>query len=152
MATLLSVQVAAKGPTPSANAATDIIPIIGDYVMLGTEASGAIIEMCALPPGYVPVDMILDTEDLGTTATADVGILSGTYGEAVTARTMGAEFMTGKALGTTGIYRMDVAGGARIAPTSVLRGIGVKLSTVAVPTAGAKMRLTVMARPKSEGV
>jgi hypothetical protein len=68
-----------------------------------------VIEMVPLPAGFCIVDVIVDTADLGTTVTADVGLLSGDY-DATGARTCGATIMTGKALGTTGIYRADVAG------------------------------------------
>ena len=151
MATLLSAQVASKAPVPSANGATGVIFVVGDYTLLGTEATNDELEMCALPAGYVPIDIIVDTEDLGTAVTADVGIMSGTYGSTGT-RTCSAVFGSAKALGTAGIYRMDVSGGGRIAPTTADRGIGFALTTVTTPTAGAKVRMTVLARPQSEGV
>ena len=151
MATLLSKQITNKVPFPSADGATGLIFCFGDYTLLGTEATGDELEMCVLPAGYVPVDIIVDTEDLGTAVTADAGIMSGTVGSTAT-RTCGAEFMAAKALDTTGIYRMDVAGGGRVAPTTGDRGIGFALTTVTTPTAGAKVRMTVVMRPQSESV
>ncbi len=151
MATLLSKQVTNKVPVPSASSGSELIHIVGDYTLLGTEATGDELEMCILPAGYVPVDIIVDTADLGTTVTADVGIMSGTPGSTAT-RTCGAEFMAAKALGTAAIYRMDVSGGGRVAPTTADRGIGFALSSVSVPTAGNKVRMTLIARPQSEGV
>lgn len=151
MATLLSKQITNKVPVPSANGATGIIFLLGDYTLTGSEASGDELEMVVLPAGYVPIDIIVDTQDLGTTVTADVGIMSGTPGTTST-RTCGAEFMAAKALGTTGIYRMDVAGGGRVAPTTANRGIGFALTTINTPTAAAVVRMTVMARPQSESV
>jgi hypothetical protein len=138
-------------PVPSADKATDLIPIVGDYVLVAGNASGDIVEMCPLPAGYVPVDVIVDAEDGGTTVTTDVGIMSGNWGDSGV-RTQGAEFMTGKALGTAGIYRADVVGFSRIAPTTNNRSIGMKFTTVSAPTAGAKVRMTVLARPQVEGV
>src|SRR3546814_9256916 len=76
MALKQSTQAAGKAPVPSADGATDLIPIIGDYVLTGDEAANDIIEMAPLPAGYVPVDVIVDSADLGTTATASVGLLS----------------------------------------------------------------------------
>jgi hypothetical protein len=151
MATLLSKQITDKVPVPSANAATDVIPLVGDYTLTAAAATGDELEMVVLPAGYVVVDVIVDTEDCGTAVTADVGIMSGTPGTTGT-RTCGAEFMSAKALGTAGIYRMDVSGGGRVAPTTADRGIGFALTTVTTPTAGAKIRMTVLARPQSEGV
>lgn len=152
MANLKGVQAtnAALYPIPSADKQTDLIPIFGDYTLTGSEASGDIVEMCPLPAGYVPVDAIVDTEDLGATMTADVGVMSGAWGASGT-RTMGAEFMTGKAFGTVGIYRADVSGMGRIAPATTDRSIGIKFTTATTPTAGAKVRLTVLARPAVEG-
>ena len=134
--------------------------IFGDYTLAGTEASSDVIEMVPLPAGFCIVDVIVDTADLGTTVTADVGLLSGDY-DATGARTCGATIMTGKALGTTGIYRADVAGFSRTAPLSESagttgapghRGVGFALTTVSAPTAGAKVRMTLLARPSSNGV
>src|SRR3546814_1661093 len=79
MALKQSTQAAGKAPVPSADGATDLIPIIGDYVLTGDEAANDIIEMAPLPAGYVPVDVIVDSADLGTTATASVGLLSAEY-------------------------------------------------------------------------
>ena len=160
MALFKSIQVTNKAPIPSVNAATDLVCIFGDYTLAGTEASSDVIEMVPLPAGFCIVDVIVDTADLGTTVTADVGLLSGDY-DATGARTCGATIMTGKALGTTGIYRADVAGFARTAPLSESagttgapghRGIGFALTTVSAPTAGAKVRLTLLARPSINGV
>lgn len=160
MALFKSIQIVKKLPIPSSDSATEVIAIVGDYTLAGTEASADVIEMCPLPAGYCIVDVIVDTEDLGTTVTADVGLVSGDY-DATGVRTCGATIMTGKALGTTGIYRADVAGFSRTAPLSESagtagkagdRGIGFALTTVSTPTAGNKVRMTVLARPQIEGV
>lgn len=153
MANLKSVQAtgASLYPVPSADKATDLIPIVGDYVVTAALASGDIIEMCPLPAGYVPVDVILDAEDAGTTVTSDVGIMSGDWGASGVRTMAGAEFMAAKALGTAGIYRADVVGFSRVAPATNDRSIGIKTTTVSVPTAGAKLRMTVLARPAVEG-
>lgn len=151
MAILKSTQVTNRQPIPNAVNATDLIPIVGDYVTTGNEASGDIIEMVPLPAGYVPVDVILDAEDCGTTATTDCGVMSGAYLSSG-ARTCGAEFMSAKALGTAGVYRMDAVGSSRVAPATSDRSIGLKLSTVSSPATGAKLRMTVLCRPQIEGV
>src|SRR3546814_14466938 len=107
--------------------------------------------MAPLPAGYVPVNVIVDSADLGTTATASVGLLSAEYRKNTDASTCGAEFMSGKALGTAGIQRMDVAGGGRIAPTTTDRSGGIKLTAIATLTEGAAVRLTLLARPQIAG-
>lgn len=156
MARKLAVQVLNEEPLMSANQAGDIIPLVGDYVFDGTEATNDIIEMVGLPAGYVPVDMIVDNQDAGTTVTANAGIITGQFNKTTEddgdPRTCGAEFMSAKALGTASLLRMDVVGSHRIAPVSYDRGIGFALSSVSAPTAGAKVRMTVTARPALNGV
>lgn len=153
MAIYKSTQVAAKLPVPSANAATDIIPIVGDYVLPASGlVTGDIFEMCPLPAGYVPVDAILDHEILGAAFTGAVGIMTGNF-DASGARTCGAELIAAATMQAAALKNMNVAGAARIAPTTNDRGIGLVISgTLTTPVAGAKVRLTVLARPQSEGV
>lgn len=152
MANFKSTQAAGAAfyPIPSADKQTDLIPIVGDYTLVAGGASGDVIEMCPLPAGYVVVDVIVDTEDLGTTWTGDVGIMSGNWA-ATGVRTCGAQFMTGKAFGTAGVYRADAAGFSRVAPAANDRSIGIVGTTIGTPTTGAKIRLTAMCRPMVEG-
>ncbi len=142
---------AAYFTTPTPDGQADLIAVSGDIVLPAGVASGDIIEAVPYPANCVPVDLTADVEDCGTTATADVGVMSGAWGDSGT-RTCGAEFMTGKAFGTAGIYRADVVGFSRLAPSTTTRSIGVKLSTVSTPTAGAKIRVTAFFRPQVEGV
>jgi hypothetical protein len=97
-------------------------------------------------------DVIVDTDDLGTAFTADVGIMAGAWGAGGT-RTVAAQFMTGKAVGTAGVYRADVAGFSRVAPTTGDRSIGILGSTITAPTtSGARsIRMTAILRPQVEG-
>lgn len=140
-----------RNQIPSGDRATDLVPIFGDYTLLGTEATNDILEAIPFPANHQLVDLYVDTDDLGTAVTADVGIMSGAFLD-TGARTCGAEIMTGKALGTAGAYRADVAGFSRIAASATDRSIGVKLSSVSVPTASAKLRVNALFRPIWEGV
>lgn len=137
-------------PVPSADAATDIVPVVGDVVLPAGTASGDIIEVIPYPANHVLVDLIVDVEDLGTTWTADIGVMSGKWGDSG-ARTCGAEIMTGKAFGTAGVYRADVQGFTRLAPSTDTRSIGIKGTTIGTPTTGAKIRVTAFFRPQVEG-
>lgn len=149
MALKKSLQATQGLPIPTVDRATDAVPIFADYTFDGTEATSDVIEMLPLPAGYVPVDGYADVEDAGTTVTADCGLLSGAYGD-TGARTCGAEFMNDKAFGTAGVYRFDVLGFSRVAPSTTNRSIGFALASVSTPTAGAKVRLTVWCRPAIE--
>lgn len=151
MALLKAVQVTNKQPIPSANSATDIVPIVGDYTIKTGDAAGDVVEMCALPANYVVVDHILDNQSLAATSVGNVGIMSGNYGDGGT-RTVGAQFNSAANLATAGIKRPDVAGFARIAPATNDRSIGIVLTSLTTPTVGATMRLTVFVRPQVEGV
>lgn len=153
MANFQSKQVTNKVPVPSANAATDLIPVVGDWAVPASGLlTGDVIEMCALPAGYVPVDVILDHENLGTAFTAAVGIMSGNYG-ASGVRTCGAEFIAAATMQALGIKRMNVGLAGMVAPTTNDRSVGLVISgTLTSPVAAAKARLTVLCRPQSEGV
>lgn len=137
-------------PPMSADGAKDVIPLEAVYTMTGAEASGDVLEMVCLPAGYVVVDVLVDSEGLATTATSGVGIITGEWlSDAV--RTCGSQFMAAKPLQTAGIYRMDVAGSARIAPATTDRALGIALTTVSTPTAGRTVRMNVLARPMVHG-
>lgn len=157
MALFQSTQAAAGLPIPSADCATDTLPIFADFTVPTGFASGDVVEMLPLPAGYVLVDCITDTQSLGATCTSNVGLLSGYWGD-TGARTCGAQINSAKAFGTAGIYRADVAGFGRIAPATdagsgvqANRSIGFVASTVATPTVGAVIRMTALVRPSING-
>ena len=153
MALFKSVQAAGAAfyPIPSSNNATDLIASVADFTTVAGMTNNDVIEMAALPAGYVVVDIIIDTESLaGTAFTADVGLMSGAWG-AGGARTVANQFMTGKAFGTAGIYRADVAGFSRVAPTTGDRAIGIRGTTVTALVADRKIRMTAILRPQAEG-
>lgn len=153
MALFKSTQVTNKATIPSAANGTDIIPIVGDWTVPASGLVTAdIIEMCPLPAGYVPVDVILDHDNLGAAFTGAIGIMTGNFGESG-ARTCGAEFIAAATMQAAAIKRLNVGLGGRVAPTTNDRGIGLVISgTLTSPVAGAKARLTVLCRPQSEGV
>ena len=151
MALFKATQVTNKVPVPSANSATEVIAIVGDFAIPTGFASNDVVEMGPLPAGYVPVDLIVDNAACGTTVTSDFGLLSGAY-NSTGARTCAATFAAAQALQTAGIKRMAAAGGGRVAPTTADRGWGFVASTVSTPTVGAVLRATLLVRPQSEGV
>ena len=152
MAQLKSVQVTNKLPVPSANGATDVVPIIGDYTIKTGDAAGDVIEMCPLPAGYVPVDSVLDNEALATTSVGNLGIMAGAYLDSGARAVSGQLFNSAAALAAAGVKRMDVAGSGRVAPTTGDRSVGLVLTSLTTPVIGAKVRLTLFVRPAVEGV
>ena len=170
MALYQAVQCKYPGPIQaivSADGANDIIPLFGDFVVPAALAALDVIEFTAIPAGYVPVDFILATEAIGTTATLDIGVLTGNYGAlldvAGAARVCGNEGAAAAAGAAAGILRMTKKDLALLAmtlgdPTTVPittgdRGFGIKvLAGFAGVVAGAKMRMTILVRPRVEGV
>lgn len=162
MALYKALQVAAALPLLNSDAAADLVPLFGDFtVPAGGLAANDVVEMVGLPAGYVPVDMIVDHDDLGTTLTADFGFLSGNYGSSDPGRTCAAEFLAAADLAAAaGVKRANVPGFTRIAPikggshiglVSGDRGIGFLVKTAAAVTPGAKIRVTLFYRPQIEG-
>lgn len=138
-------------PVPSADCQAEDIVVFGDLTLAAGSASGDIFELLPWPRNMTLVDLIADCEGLaGTTFTADIGIMSGNWGDSGT-RTMGAEIMTGKAFAAAGIFRADVAGFTRLAPAANDRSIGLKGTTITGPTTGKKLRVTARFRPLVEG-
>lgn len=155
MAYKQAIQVAALLAVQSSDG-NEAIPIVGDYVIPAGLVNGDIVEMCALPAGYVPVDAILAAEDCDSTAamSLDVGVLSGDYGVVSDARTMGNEFIAASTVAQAGgLARCAKAQALLLAPSEgTTRGVGVKFVAVGTPIVGAKLRLTLLARPALNGV
>lgn len=163
MALFKSTQVRAKALPPAGQSATDIIYIMGDFVVPAGFATNDVVEMGPLPAGYVPIDLIIDNDALGATVTANFGLLTGAFDTgthgAATTRTCGTEFATAQALQTVGIKRASNTGATRIAPTNTVGGLvaqdrsfGFVATAVTTPTVGSTVRVTLLARPQSDGV
>ena len=151
----------------NSDGANDIVPLVGDFVVPATLAALDVIEFTGIPAGYVPVDFVLATESIGSTATLDVGVITGNYGQlldvAGAARVCGNEGAAAAAGAAAGILRMTKKDVAMLAPylgdptttpiTTGDRGFGVKvLAGFAGAVAGAKMRMTLYVRARVEGV
>lgn len=160
MALFKSTQVTNGVTVLSACGANDLVPLVGDFTIPAGFAANDVIEFGALPFGYVPVDLIVDHEDLGGTMTGNFGLLSGEFG-ASGARTCGAQFLSAGDFSTAaGLKRMSAAGGARITPATAEtvaaggathRGWGAVFTSVTTPTVGAKIRATLLVRAQVEG-
>jgi hypothetical protein len=157
MALKQSTQVTNKEPAPSSMGNEPVL-LVGDYTVAAGLAANDVIEMVVLPAGYVPVDQIVATEDLDSngapTVTLDSGLISGAAGAADNARTCGNEAFAASTVGQAGgIARPTKKDFALIAPTDADRGMGLKLAAgAATLVVGAKIRMTVIARPAQRGV
>ena len=146
--------------------------LFGDFVVPAALAVGDLVEMVCLPTNYVPVDLVAAFEAVGTTATVDIGMLSGNCGAlldaTLAARLMaGNEFIAAANVAAPGIVRptkkdyallAPVAPDASLTPPNVVqitgdRGVGFKvLAGLAGLVTGAKVRFTLTARPRINGV
>lgn len=154
MALKQAKQIVEKLPTISASG-YEPIAIVGDFVTVAGLTADDVIEMAILPGGYVPLGAKLVCEDLdtGTTLALDVGVVSGTAGAADNTRTCGNEAVAASVVGQAGGVVVDnKAAFSLLAVSESDRGIGIKLAASAAGLiAGAKIRLTVMARPALNG-
>lgn len=89
------------------------------------------IELGILPPQHVPVDFILDSDDVDTNGSPLVSFNVGTLG-------VGGDpdaFIAGSTIGRTGgLANMDQRAGIRLAPSDTARKVGVTVS--AAPATG----------------
>lgn len=94
-----------------------------------------IVEIGELPPFCRIVDAKIYANGTMTGVTADVGLLSGEYGDLDNARTVGKELF--EAADVTGMVRLVKSDALKIEPVERSRGIGVKV-LAAVPAAATK--------------
>jgi hypothetical protein len=140
-------------PTAYAGCAGDVIAnqFYIDITAAQIEAN-AMFDVGILPANHTVVDMILIPDDLDTNGapalTLDVGILSGTPGDAVSDRTIGAEFFSASTAGQGGTpTRMSLATGFKVLATEADRSIGVKVVTDAATAAAGRIRLLTFLAP-----
>jgi hypothetical protein len=119
-----------------------VIPVTAAQLVLND-----IIDALILPAFHFVTDMILVPDDLDTggspSLTLDVGIMSGTPGDVVTARTCGNEFFAASVAGTpSAAVRPTKAAGFTIAPVGYDRSIGIKFA--AAPATGAAGNITLL--------
>lgn len=134
-------------PTVTADCAGDAI--VQDYFFDLTAAQNIlndIIDLGVLPAYHTVGDAILIVDDLDTNGTPlvalDVGIMSGTPGDTLSARTCGNElFAADTTARTGGTSRMSKSAGFTIIATEADRSIGVKIQAAAATAAAGRIRL-----------
>lgn len=112
-----------------------------------------IIDLGILPAGHAITEAALVSDDLDTngtpTLTLDVGILSGTIGDAVSARTCGTELFSASTAAQTGatVTTATTKSAYTVAASNDNRSIGAKVVTGAATGAAGRLRLVVTAIP-----
>jgi len=144
-------------PSISPEGAGKVFAVRGEYDLAAALILDDVIEMVKLPADCVPVDAILDTDDLDTNATPlitlDAGIMSGTPGDANIARTVGTELFAASTVGQAGgVVRPSAVTAFRVAPASADRSVGILVK--AAPATGAatgKIGFTLLYRAARAG-
>ena len=127
-------------PTPVAMGC-EVVVCRASYTLTADLAASDIIQLMDLPAGHVPVDLIIDTDDMGTTGTVTFGVLnSGKTDIDTTSDSGGAAWTTGADvnIAATGL-RADAAGlrtMSRVVTKDVNRSLGLKLATDTTATSG----------------
>lgn len=155
MAFYQSKQIVNNEPLISACGASDTIAIVGDFTTVTGMVTGEIVEMCGLPAGYVPVDVIVAFDaSAGAAFTTDCGVLSGNYASLAT-RTQGNEAFAANSAGqgAAGLVRAVKPGIVQLAPADNDRGVGLKIvGTLTTLVVGTNVRMTLLARAARNGV
>ena len=152
MAVYQSKQVKAGVPAPSIDDAYECYAITADYVTpTGGLASGAIIEMGALPDNAIPLDLVVHTGALGTSVTLDAGIMSGDFASTSQSRTLGSEFFTSAQAAATAVLLRGTKSFAAVAPSASVRSWGVKVGG-ATTDAAISIRATLFVAAAPVGI
>lgn len=116
----------------------------GIYTVATALAATDTVALCKLPAGHVPVDFILDSDDLDTNGTPTITLKAGLIGTADN----GAFFAADTVGQTGGVKRLDLAAGRRIAATDADRLIGVTVvAGAATGATSVKIGATLISRP-----
>ena len=115
-------------------------------------AQDNVFDIGVLPAGHTVIDAILIPDDLDTggspSITLDVGIMSGTPGDVVSTRTVGAELFSASTAAQAGTpTRMSLASGFKIKATETNRSVGVKVKAAAATAAAGRIRLQLLIAP-----
>lgn len=153
MATIASKFITNQLPTISGDCAGD--EIVNDYFIDLTAAQlvlNNIIDIGVLPANHTITAARLIPDDLDSNGTPlialDVGILSGTPGDIVSARTMGAEIFAADVSARTGVSTAaSLATAFLIRAASLDRSIGVKIQAAPATAAAGRLRLRVHMHP-----
>lgn len=141
----------AKGVIPVPVAiACEIVVHRAKLTLSAALAAGDIIHATFLPAGHVPVDIILDADDSGTTGTVSVGLLNSGKTDIDTTASGGAAWLTNGDVKTAATaLRADAAGLRAIARTtsddSADRAVGIKVTEAFTATSG-EIGLTLLCR------
>lgn len=157
MALFQSPQVIAQKAIPASRDGVGTVAITGEFVVPAGLALNDVIEMGGLPAGHIPVDLVVsfpDADSNGTPTVAfDAGLISGRFGDTVSARTCGSEFFAADVTARTGGLARANKSLAGVAPVLTEQGWGLKVQAAAATLAtGGRIRATLFLVPAPDQV
>lgn len=121
---------------------TNACIIIKDFTVPTGAVVNDVVEFGAIPHQARIVDVEVFQDGVGAGCTADIGLISGNYGDALGTRTCGAEFYAALAIATAGKAAQVTKNLMAVTPSDSAVGFGLKF-TGANPTAGKKITIAL---------
>lgn len=149
MTTVVQSQKVVSRYAPVPQTPDEVKTVRGVIPIVVAAAATAILEAVILPKNCVPVDVVLDSDDLDSNGapaiTLDCGIITGKVGDSTFAnRACGTEFGNDLTLGQAGgLARLALASGVRQVAQPVDRSIGLKVEAAAATAVVQNGTLTV---------
>jgi hypothetical protein len=140
---LFQTQDAKHGKVKTLMGGTNACIIVGDFTVPAGVVVNDVAELGAIPHASRIIDVHVYQDGVGTNCTADVGLLSGDYGQALNTRTCGNELYAALAIATAGKAAAPTKNLAAVAPSEKAVGFGIKF-TGANPTAGKKITVALV--------
>ncbi len=159
MATILSPFASNQIATLVGDCAGDVV--VNDFYVdlaVGDLLLNNVIDLGVLPGGHTVTNAFLIADDLDTggspAITVDIGLMTGTPGDSVSVRTVGAEMFSAANAAQTGAapVQMSLKSGYTIMANQADRSIGVKISAAPATAAAGRLRVRVMMHATSSGV
>ncbi len=129
--------------------AGEVLALAGVYSLAAALVVSDTIDMCVLPAGMVPEDLILSVDDLDSHGTPAIVLDVGIY-DSVGSTTDADAFIASSTVAQAGgVARLSAVAGRKIAPVDYDRLVRITVSTA--PATGAttgQIRCTLLARAK----
>lgn len=138
-------------PVAYGDCANDLI--VNNYFIDVTTAQlilNNVFDIGVIPAGHTIIDAVLIPDDLdsGTAIALDVGVMSGTPGDIVATRTIGAEIFAASTAAQTGaIARPTLPSAFKILATQADRSVGVKVQAAPTTAVAGRIRLQLVMSP-----
>lgn len=148
MAVFKDTKIAADQPPITGGQAGMVVANRGTYEVPATLAANDVVQLAYLPAGHVPVDVILEADDLDT-GTPAITLSVGVVDSAGTDLVASTNFLTASTVAQAGgAVHANLVTGLQLAASSAKRIVGVKVIAAAGTAAAGTLRLTVLSMPE----